>query len=453
MDIKKNNIYTVEITGMTHDGKGVAKIENYSVFVENAIIGEQVELKLVKENKSYGYGKMIQIIKQSEKRIQPFCNVFNRCGGCSLQHMDYKAQLEFKTEVVKEALKRIGGIEDIVVHDILGMQCNKKYRNKAQYPVSINNKTVIIGFYAKRSHDIVDSVICGIQNKASDDVRAVVRQYIQDNMDLYNEYGDNFIKHVMVRTGHTSGEIMVAIIINRDDIPDKEKLIESLVTKIPQIKSIIFNINKKNNKVILGKKNIKIYGKETIRDNIGRFQFDISPLSFFQVNPVQTEVLYSKVLEYAALNGNETVFDLYCGIGAISLFLSDKAKKVYGIEIVEDAVKDAIQNAKLNNVENVEFTAGQVEEVVPYLYKKGIKADVVVVDPPRKGCNQILLNTLVDMQPARIIYVSCNPSTLARDLKYLDENGYKAIEAQPVDMFPHTSHVECVVRIQCKKCL
>ncbi|HHW47675.1 MAG TPA: 23S rRNA (uracil(1939)-C(5))-methyltransferase RlmD [Clostridiaceae bacterium] len=433
---------------MTHEGLGVGRIDNFAIFVDGAIKGELVEIKIIKVSKNYAVGKLMRILKPSESRVNPSCPVFKRCGGCSLQHMDYKAQLNFKTELVRENMKRIGKLDDVIVHDTIGMENFMNYRNKALYPVAAVKGKTVAGFYAKRSHDIIEHDSCDIQDVISTRIKKIVHKFIVENgISAYHEStGEGTIRHIMTRIGFKTGEVMVVLVINADDLPMKVKkrLVEILTEEVLEVKSIYLNINKKITNTILGDTNKLIYGKEAISDFIGNLEFRISPLSFFQVNPVQTEVLYNKALEYAGLTGNETVFDLYCGIGTISLFLSQKAKKVYGVEVVEDAVRDAKENARINGINNVEFFAGKAEEVVPVIYAQGVRADVVAVDPPRKGCDQTLLDTLVEMQPERIVYVSCNPSTLARDLGYLSERGYKAHEAQPVDMFPQTHHVECV---------
>lgn len=447
IQVIKNNEYKFDITDMTHEGQGVGRIDGFTVFVDDALEGEQVEARIIKVNKTYAVGKLLRVLKPSPDRIKPFCAAYNRCGGCSLQHLDYKAQLEFKTKLVRESLKRIGKLEGVLVHETIGMQNPYNYRNKAQYPVAVVDGKAVAGFYAKRSHDVIDSDVCGIQDETSGRIRKLVLQFINEKgIAAYNEAtGIGLLRHVMTRAGFKSGEVMVVLVLNGNGIPHLHELTDRLVSEVPQIKSIFLNFNMANTNIILGEKTIKTYGSETIFDNIGKYKFHISPMSFFQVNPVQTEVLYAKALEYADLKGTENVYDLYCGTGTISLLLSEKAKKVYGVELIEDAVKDARRNAELNGVTNVEFIAGEVEKVIPELYAGGAKADVVVVDPPRKGCDEGMLKTLVDMAPERIVYVSCNPATLARDMKYLDENGYKAVEAQPVDMFPWTGHVECVV--------
>jgi 23S rRNA (uracil1939-C5)-methyltransferase len=447
--IIKDKKYIVEISGMNHEGQGVGRIENFAVFIDGAIIEETVEVKIIILKKNYAVGKLIRVIKPSEKRITPFCPAYEKCGGCSLQHMNYKAQLDFKTNMVKDNIKRIGKLEDVVIHDTLGMEKAQYYRNKAQFPVGTVNGKPSIGFYAGRTHDIIDNTACGIQHDISDKVREIAREFIlETGISAYSEIaGTGLIRHIVVRTGFKTGEVMVIVVINGNELPYKDRLIELLCERIDGLKSIMLNINTKNTNVIMGDKNIRIFGEDTISDYIGKYRFKISPRSFYQVNPLQTEVLYNKAMEYAQLTGKETVFDLYCGIGTISLFLSEKAKKVYGVEVVDDAIIDARENATLNGVGNAEFIVGEAEKVIPEMYQQGIRADVVVVDPPRKGCDEVLLKTLVEMQPERIVYVSCNPSTLARDLNYLDNKGYKAVEVQPVDMFPHTAHVETIVLI------
>jgi 23S rRNA (uracil1939-C5)-methyltransferase len=421
------------------------------VFVNGAIIGEKVRVKIVNLKKTYAVGELHAILQPSPDRVDILCPVGERCGGCSLQHMSYKAQLDFKTNMVKESIKRIGKLEDVLIHHTIGMENALNYRNKAQYPVGAGPEgKALLGFYERYSHKIVDCTSCMIQDETSTLIKNIVRAFIhENNISLYDEStGKGLIRHLMTRTGFKTGEIMVVLVLNGKDLPHKQKLVDNLTTRVPGIKSIVLNVNEKNTNIILGSMNIKIYGEGHITDYIGKYRFSISPLSFFQVNPAQTEVLYNKAIEYAALSGKETVFDLYCGIGTISLFLSEKAKKVYGIEVVEEAIKDAKVNAEINGVKNIEFITGEAEKVVPEVYKQGIKADVVVVDPPRKGCDEALLKTLVSMQPERIVYVSCKPSTLARDLAYLSERGYKAVEIQPVDMFPYTAHVECIVQIK-----
>lgn len=461
--IKKNDHYRLAITGMTHEGQGVGRIDGLVVFVDGALEGELAEVRIIKLNKSYAVGKLIRVLKPSPYRIKPFCGAYGRCGGCSLQHMDYSAQLDFKTKLVKDNLERIGGLKEVIVHDAIGMLQPWNYRNKAQYPVAAVDGKTVTGFYAARSHDVIESEECGIQDTASDKVIDIVSRFISEKeIPAYDETtGNGLVRHIVTRVGFNTREIMVVLVINGKKLPESNELVRRLLdgegsypgnthlnvcekAATEAVKSIYLNVNTENTNIIMGPKNILLYGSETITDTIGGYSFLISPHSFFQVNPAQTEVLYSKALEYAALTGKEIVFDLYCGIGTISLFLSAKAGKVYGVEVVEAAIADARRNAELNSVDNTEFITGEVEKVVPELYGRGIRADAVVLDPPRKGCDESLLNLLSEMQPKRIVYVSCNPATLARDLKYLCGHGYKAVEAQPVDMFPWTGHVETV---------
>lgn len=447
LPVEKNRDYIIDIAGQTHEGMGVGKIEGYTVFVEGAVSGEKVRIKIVKVLKNYSYGKLLEIIESSPYRTEPVCPMIKRCGGCQIQHMNYDGQLEYKTRLVKDAIERIGGLKDIAVHNAIGMKKPWNYRNKAQFPVGIKDGELHIGFYAGRSHEIIDINACLIQDKINDEVLKIIRNFIKGhNISIYDENtGKGLIRHIMTRKGFRTREAMVCIVINDDDMPYINELVEILKDSIIGLKTVVLNINKKNTNVIMGEKNKVIYGEGFIYDYIGEFKFKISSHSFFQVNPVQTEILYNKALEYAALTGEETVIDAYCGIGTISLFLSKKAKKVYGVEIVGPAIEDAKENAKLNGVENTEFILGESEVVIPKLYEKGVKADVVVVDPPRKGCDEKLLEIIAKMAPVRLVYVSCNPSTLARDLKYLVEHGYKVKEVQPVDQFPQTVHVECVV--------
>ncbi len=446
-NVSKNEIYEIYITGMTHEAQGVGRIDGFTVFVDGVLPDETAEVRIIKVTKSYAVGKLLNIKKHSPKRVEPFCSSYKRCGGCSLQHLSYDGQLSFKKNQVSDALKRIGKIEGAIIHDIIGMNDTMRYRNKAQFPVGMEGEKPVIGFYASRSHDIIVNESCGIQHAASDAAKEIVHEFmVKSNVSGYDEAtGKGLVRHVVTRKAFATGEVMVVVVINGDRLPGSEELVKMLDEGVQGLESVYININKDKTNVILGRKSVLIHGKKTIVDNIGSFKFEISPASFFQVNSVQTEVLYGKALSYAGLTGKETVFDLYCGIGTISLFLSQKAAFVYGVESVADAVEDAKRNAKLNGVENVEFIEGEAEKVVSGILERGVKADVVVVDPPRKGCDEKLLETLVKMQPERIVYVSCNPSTLARDLGYLTGNGFRVLEVQPVDMFPYTAHVESIV--------
>lgn len=447
--IEKGEVYEVEIADIGTNGEGIGKIGGLTVFVENGVPGDKVKVIIETVKKNYSVGRIMDILVPSRHRVVPVCTYADTCGGCQIQQIDYKAQLKLKTDMVKAAISRIGKLKDVLIHDTVGMDEPNYYRNKAQFPVSVADGKALIGFYKKGSHEIINIESCYIQHSINDYIISAIKAYMDQNkVDAYDEAtGKGLIRHLITKVGFATGEIMVMLVTAESKIPNKEHLIQLLIKEIPKV-NIIQNINRKKGNKILGDECITIYGKDRIVDYIGELQFLISPLSFFQVNPMQTKILYNKVLEFAELSGKETVCDIYCGIGTISLFLAQRAKKVYGVEVVEAAIEDAKENAAINNIHNVEFFTGEAEEVFPRLYKQGLRADVVVVDPPRKGCDEKVLDTIVKLNPQRIVYVSCNPATLARDLKYLDENGYRTVEVQPVDMFPHTSHVECVVRLQ-----
>lgn len=444
--IEKNQELQTEIIGMGYEGEGIAKIDKFPIFVEGAMPGEIVDIKIVKLNKNYAFGKLLKIIKPSSDRNNPICSTYKYCGGCNLQHISYEAQLSFKKQRVEECISKIGKLQDITVHDVIGMKEPYFYRNKVQLPIGMDKDKVKIGFYAPRSHDIINIEKCYIQDEISDEVIKNIRYWIEKyNIKPYDENSNSgIVRHIVIRKAFKTGEVMVILVTNSEKISFIDEFIELITKNVAGIKSIIQNINTKKSNVILGEKCITLWGSNTITDYIEDFKFYISPLSFFQVNPIQTEILYDKALEYANLSGDETVFDAYCGTGTISLFLSKKAKKVYGVEIVPEAIENAKENAKINNVENAEFLVGEAERIIPDLINKSIKADIVVVDPPRKGCEKLLLESIAAMKPNRIVYVSCDPATLARDLSILNDLGYKTIEIQPVDMFPMTAHVECV---------
>lgn len=445
--IKKNDIYTIKITDLGIQGEGIGKIDGYTLFVKDALPGEEVKTLVIKANKNYGYGKVLEIITPSQERVIPKCPVANKCGGCTIQHLSYSAQLKQKQNKVKQNIIRIGGFSDIEVEPVIGMNNPYNYRNKAQYPVNCDKNGINIGFYSLGSHKIVNCEDCFIGSKSNKEILKNIRTFIEkNNIAAYNEEtGKGLIRHILIREGFYTNEIMVCMIVNSHNFKYKKQLINAL-KNIDGLKSLVINYNTVNSNVILGSECETIWGQDFITDKIGNLTFKISPLSFFQVNPEQTYKLYSKVLEYADLKGNEIVIDAYCGIGSISLFLAQKAKKVFGIEIVAPAIKNAKDNAKLNNIDNTEFFVGKSEEIVPKLYRElGVKPDVMVVDPPRKGCDKSLLNLMLDMNPKKIVYVSCDSATLSRDLKILCETDEYIIEKiQPVDMFPHTYHVEAV---------
>ncbi|KAB2489404.1 23S rRNA (uracil(1939)-C(5))-methyltransferase RlmD [Priestia endophytica] len=443
--VEKNQYVTVKFEDLTHEGAGVAKVDGFPIFVQNALPEEEGNVKIIKVKKGFAIGRMMETTKESRFRTEPPCPVYKQCGGCQLQHLKYEAQLDYKTKQVKEVLARLGNIKDVTVHPTLGMEDPWNYRNKAQVPVGESEGGLVAGFYKQRSHDIIDIERCMIQQEQNDDVVQAVREICSKyGIRAYDETKHKgTLRHVMVRYGATTGEQMVVLVTRTKELPNKNKVIEELRARLPQLKSIVQNVNSKKTNVIMGDETTVLWGEEYIYDNIGDIKFAISARSFYQVNPTQTKVLYDKALEYADLQGEEEVIDAYCGIGTISLFLAQKAKKVYGVEIIPEAIEDAKRNAELNDITNAEFEAGKAEEVIPAWYKKGISADTLVVDPPRKGCDEALLNTIIDMKPNRVVYVSCNPGTLARDLQVLEEGGYKTVEVQPVDMFPHTTHVEC----------
>ncbi|EGS9998761.1 23S rRNA (uracil(1939)-C(5))-methyltransferase RlmD [Clostridium perfringens] len=451
--VEKNKEYIFDIISQGYEGEGIAKIDNkYPIFIEGALKGEKVKVRIVKVNKNFAYGKLMEVLEASEERVNPPCAIYKRCGGCKLQHASYKAQLDFKWDRVKDCVSKIGKLDPSIVKYPLGMENPWRYRNKVQLPIGLINGEVKIGFFAPRSHDIIDMESCLIQDEIGDKVVKLTREWIEKfNIRPYNVDGEydekGIVRHIMIRRGFTTNEVMVVLVTNGEKLPHKEEFVDLMVKNIPGIKSVIQNINSKKTNVILGLESKTLWGEDTISDYIGDFRFNISPLSFFQVNPTQTEVLYGKALEYANLTGNEEVFDAYCGTGTITLFLSQKAKKVYGVEIIPQAIDNAWINAKENKVENVEFFVGESEVVIPDLINKGVKADVVVVDPPRKGCDKKLLDAITNIDAKKIVYVSCAPSTLGRDLAILEENGYKTLEVQPVDMFPNTSHVENVAKL------
>ena len=449
LPVQKNDYIEVEFEDLTHDGAGVAKVEGYPIFVQGALPGEKAKVKVIKVNKGYGVGRLVELLERSAFRVDIAKEEQHRYGGCQLQHLSYEGQLKFKENQVRQVLTRIGKLADVTIHPVLGMEHPWKYRNKAQVPVGEKEGKLISGFFKPRSHEIVDTNESLIQLPEVNEAIQVVKEICSElGISAYNEEnhkGD--LRHIMARYGKQSEELMVVIITRTTELPGKKKLLEEVVSRLPKVKSIIHNVNSKRTNVIMGEKTKVIWGNEVIYDYIGDVKFAISAMSFYQVNPDQTKVLYDKALEYAELSGNENVIDAYCGIGTISLFLARKAKKVYGVEVVSQAIEDAKRNAALNDIENVEFAVGKAEEVIPNWYKQGVKADVLVVDPPRKGCDEALLNTITEMKPQKVVYVSCNPATLARDLRILEDGGYKTLEVQPVDMFPQTTHVECVAKL------
>ena len=445
--MKKDDILTIEIEDLSSEGLGVGHSDGLTLFVKDTVIGDQVRVQVMKMKKNYGFARLLEILRPSEDRVTPPCPVARSCGGCQIQAMSYEAQLRFKQERVRNALKRIGGFENPPMEEILGMDEPWRYRNKAQYPVSRDREGhLIAGFYAGRTHSVIPCQDCLLGQEINQKILEIILGHMEENhIPPYDEKtGKGLVRHIMIRGGYFTGDLMVCLILNGDKLKKEEELIEKLKT-IPGMKSISVNINKKQNNVIMGVKQRLLWGEAGIEDYIGDVRFRLSPLSFFQVNPRQTVRLYEKALEYANLTGKETVWDLYCGIGSISLFLARRAGKVYGVEIIPDAILDARENARLNGIENAEFFVGKAEELLPEKYEKEhIHADIMVIDPPRKGCDEAVLQTMLQMEPERIVYVSCDPATLARDLKILCEEKYKLVRACPVDMFGHSVHTETV---------
>ncbi len=447
MEYRKNDLVTLEIEDCGIDGEGIGKADGFTVFVKDAVIGDTVTAKIMKSKKHYGYGKLMEILKPSPYRVEPKCAFARQCGGCQLQALSYEQQLVFKTNKVKGHLERIGGFKDLPMEPIIGMDEPYHYRNKAQFPVGRNKEgKIITGFYAGRTHTIIENRDCALGVPENKEVLDRVISHMEKwNIAPYDETtGNGLVRHVLIRYGYFTGEVMVCLILNGTKLPHEDELTEKL-REIKGMTSITINVNKKKSNVILGEEIRILWGQGYITDKIGDISYQISPLSFYQVNPKQTQKLYAKALEYADLHGDETVWDLYCGIGTISLFLAQQAKFVRGVEIIPQAIENANENARINNITNVEFFTGKAEEVLPREYEKnGIYADVIVVDPPRKGCDETLLETMIKMQPKRIVYVSCDSATLARDLKYLCANGYSLTRVCPVDQFGGTVHVETV---------
>lgn len=463
--MNKNDIVTVEITDIGVSGEGIGHVDGYTLFIKDAVIGDVVEAKVMKAKKNYGYARLMKVITPSEYRVEPKCVFARRCGGCQIQEMSYDRQLVFKDQKIRGNLERIGGFTkdqiDTVMQPVVGMEHPFGYRNKAQFPFGTDKEgNPITGFYAGRTHDIIANTDCALGVEQNKEILEIILQYMRENkIKSYDEKtGKGLIRHALIRYGFKTKEIMVCLVINGKKLPKAERLIEKLI-QIEGMTSITISPNTRRDNVIMGDSYEILWGQGYITDYIGNVKYQISPLSFYQVNPVQTEKLYGLALEYADLKGDETVWDLYCGIGTISLFLAQKAKQVYGVEIVPQAIDDAKENAKINAIDNAEFFVGKAEEVLPEYYAEYERehngetahADVIVVDPPRKGCDETLLETIVKMQPEKVVYVSCDSATLARDLKYLCANGYEIKMCRGVDQFPQSVHVETVVLLSHKK--
>ncbi|MBR3051289.1 MAG: 23S rRNA (uracil(1939)-C(5))-methyltransferase RlmD [Selenomonadaceae bacterium] len=435
----------IKIHGLGSSGEGVGKVDNLAVFVEGALPGEEVLIGIETRKKNYAVGRLVEVVKNSPERVEPFCPLYKNCGGCQLQHMDYPAQLKWKRQQVVDAVERIGKLGGVKIFETLGMENPLRYRNKMQFPVG---KNLQIGCYARGSHKIIDTTSCLIQNAGNDKILAAVRAVAKKfNLQPYDEdTHKGFLRHVMGRVG-CNGELMIVLVTATKNFPNEKNFVRALLKEIPNVTSIQQNVQTFRNNVILGRDTKILYGKPTIHDKIGGLSFNISARSFFQVNTAQAEVLYKTAQDFAELRGNETVIDAYCGTGTISLFMAKKARKVIGVEVVSSAVADAKKNSRENNIRNAEFIVGDAVNVLPKIFDAGVYAEVVIVDPPRAGCDRKVLETFAAMKPEKIIYVSCNPATLARDLKILEELGWRTKKIQPVDMFPFTSHVESVAQI------
>jgi 23S rRNA (uracil1939-C5)-methyltransferase len=442
------------IEGYGHEGEGIARHQNFTVFVPEALKDETVLTRITEIKRNFARGEALSILKSVPERVIPSCPRFKDCGGCQLQHLDYRAQLIAKQQQALDAVERIGSLTGVMVHSTVGMKEPWRYRNKAQYPVgmAVAGNSIVLGFYRQGTHQIVPALDCLLQpvatNKISKKVKELIEKY---RVSIYNERtGNGMLRHVLIKNAFATGEVMVVFITNGDTFPEGTKIARDLGGVFPEIKSVVQNINRSRDNVIMSNSNAVLWGRDSIIEKIGGLSFKISANSFFQVNPVQIQVLYGKAVEYAGLSWKEIVLDAYCGVGSLTLFLAKKARQVYGIEVVAEAIADARENARLNGIENVEFMTGTIEKILPNLVRRNMVFDVAVLDPPRSGCEEVVLKSLARSRVKRIVYVSCNPGTLARDLKILDELGYKTYEIQPVDMFPHTYHIECVARIERK---
>ena len=450
--VVKNEKYIVDIIDNGFSGEGIAKNDGFTVFIPKAIKGEKCEVLIVKVLSSHAYGKILNLIKESEERKIPDCTTYQRCGGCDLRHMKYESTLNLKRNIVQNLINK-GLKEKLTVEQTIGMSTPYNYRNKAQYPVGLDKDgNPAIGVFAKLSHTIIPIEDCKIQTEISQRIAKTILEFIKENnIEVYNEEtGKGIFRHIVIKVGKYTGEIMCILVLNKTGFREEQELVKLLTTKFPEIRTIVKNINTKNTNVILGEKNINVYGNGYIEDKLGEYVFKISPMSFYQVNPVQAEVLYNTAIEAAKLNNQDILFDLYCGIGTIGIFASKFVKKVYGIEIVPQAIEDAKENAKINKITNAEFMVGDVEFAFDELVnKKEIKPTAIIVDPPRKGLDDKTIQNILKLKTEKVVYVSCNPATMVRDLAKMEEE-YKIEKIQPVDMFPFTRHVECVCVLKLK---
>ena len=451
--LKKNEVHTGKVIDLTHEGHGVVKIDRYPVFVPNALIEEEIEYKLIKVKKNFAIGKLLEVKNKSKDRVEPPCVYYYKCGGCQMQHMTYQAQLNMKKEQVVNLFHRKGPFEDIPIQPTLGMEQPWRYRNKSQIPVGKDkDNKAIMGFYRQRSHDIIDMDSCLIQDEQHQNIMNYVKHWFNElNMSIYDEKNKRgLMRHLVIRTGYHTDEIMVIFVTNGKKFKNANVLVQKLISEFPNITSIKQNINDTHSNVIMGPQSVTLYGKDKIVDELSEVTFNISDQSFYQINSAQTEKLYQKAIDYAQLTGEEIVLDTYCGIGTIGLYMAPQAKHVYGVEVVPSAIKDAQENATKNQLNNTTFECGKAEDVILEWKAQGIKPDVVMVDPPRKGCDETFIKTLLKLKPKRIVYISCNPSTQQRDAQLLSDN-YHLVEITPVDMFPQTTHIETVALFERKE--
>lgn len=450
--VKKNKEYIVDIIDQGFEGEGIAKIENFTIFIEGAIKGEKCKILIVKVTSSHAFGKLIEIVKESKNRVETDCGTYKRCGGCNLRHIEYEETLNLKQDIVQNLVNK-GLNNKVDVKMTIGMGNPYNYRNKAQFPVGLDkNNEPVMGVYAKRTHEIIPMRNCMIQNPLSERIANLVFHFfMQNDISIYNEKNaKGLLRHIVVKVGVRTHEIMCILVINGREFKKEKELVKILIKEFPEIKTVVKNINMRNTNVILGSENEVIYGDGYIYDKLGDYTFKISPMSFYQINPVQTEVLYNTAIEMADLSKEDVLFDLYCGIGTIGIFASPYVRKVYGIEIVKQAIEDAKENANINDIRNIEFFAGDVEKVFEdVLETKKDKPDIIIVDPPRKGLDKNTVNNILKIAPKKMVYISCNPASLVRDL-HLFEEKYDINEIQPVDMFPFTSHVECCAVMELK---
>ena len=446
MNIQKNQEFEVEIIDNGYEGEGIAKIDNFTIFIKGAIKGERCRIVIVKVNKSFAFGKLLEVLRSSEYRVNTDCTTYKRCGGCSLRHIKYEETLKIKKDMVQNLVNKTLK-NKIIVNDVIGMDNPYNYRNKLQYPVGRDkNEIPVMGVFANRTHEIVPVENCLIQNKEAEKIAKEIFKFIKENnISIYDEKTrSGAIRHIIVKIGIKTNEIMCIIVSNDENFSMEKEFVKYIISKFPNVKTIIKNINNKNTNVILGDKDIVLYGDGFIYDKLGDYTFKISAKSFYQTNPTQTEVLYNKAIEFAKLDKEDVLCDLYCGIGTIGIFASSKVKQVYGIEIVDEAVEAAKENTKINNVDNIEFVAGDVEKAFKELVEEHhVEPTAIIVDPPRRGLDTTTINKMLELEVGKLVYVSCNPATMVRDMKMLEEK-YEVEKIQPVDMFPYTSHVECV---------